>query len=255
MVASLSVYLLLILLTLCAACVPALQDWIRAARTSPPPNVSASTSLVHQFPEGASNENIAVRSNGNLLVTRLDVPELYEINPRFGRASLVHRFPSATGLTGIAETARHEFVVISGHFSGSSAVQGEFRVWKVDMRNTNLFRLSSSVCSSASPTICPIADIPQGQFLNSITPLSRTQDTVLIIDPVAGCVYRVDIINGKYAKVLDDASMNPGRGLPGIGINGIKIQGGTHITQTAFSKYFAGSEFTWKEGQLLGNTR
>ncbi|KAJ7114418.1 hypothetical protein C8R44DRAFT_881260 [Mycena epipterygia] len=50
-------------------------------------------------------ENLAVRPNGQILATRLDVPELYQItpDPHNPKPTLIYAFPSALGTLGIAE--------------------------------------------------------------------------------------------------------------------------------------------------------
>lgn len=73
---------------------------------------------VWQFPNGTWAENIAVRSNGQLLVTILSSPELYEVDP-FGLETpqLLQRFPNATGLLGIVELKEDVFAVVAGNYS------------------------------------------------------------------------------------------------------------------------------------------
>lgn len=73
---------------------------------------------VWQFPNETWIENIAIRSNGQLLVTLLSTPELYQVNPTGTQEpTLVYRFPEALGLLGIAELESDVFGVISGNFS------------------------------------------------------------------------------------------------------------------------------------------
>lgn len=73
---------------------------------------------VWQFPNDTWIENIAVRSNGQLLVTLLTVPELYQVDPAGAQEpKLVYRFPQALGLFGIAELETDVFGVISSNFT------------------------------------------------------------------------------------------------------------------------------------------
>ena len=59
---------------------------------------------VWQFPNDTWIENLAVRPNGHLLVTMLNTPELYQVDPLDpGEPALIHKFPRALGLLGIAE--------------------------------------------------------------------------------------------------------------------------------------------------------
>ena len=86
-------------------------------RTSP----NAHRPVLHdvwQFPNGTWVENLAVRSNGQILATLLSIPELYQVDPIGGQhPQLIHRFPMVTGLTGITEVEKDVFVVIAGNWS------------------------------------------------------------------------------------------------------------------------------------------
>jgi hypothetical protein len=73
---------------------------------------------VTQFPNLTWVENLAVRSNGQVLVTLLTTPELVLVDPfNDGKQVVVHQFPNVVGLTGIAEIAEDVFAVASGNFS------------------------------------------------------------------------------------------------------------------------------------------
>jgi hypothetical protein len=78
----------------------------------------APTHVIYEFPLGTWIENIAVRANGRLLVTLLNVPDLYLIDPFHANNSvLVHSFPDVLGLSGIAEVTPDIFTVSSSNFS------------------------------------------------------------------------------------------------------------------------------------------
>lgn len=67
------------------------------------------------FPNGTWVENIAVRWNGHLLVTLLNRPEVWEVEPLSGHSELVYSFPEATGTLGIAEIEHDIFAVNVGN--------------------------------------------------------------------------------------------------------------------------------------------
>lgn len=60
---------------------------------------------VFEFPKGTYVENLAVRANGQVLVTPLTEPNLLLIDPqrRGTLPTLVYTFPEALGLAGITE--------------------------------------------------------------------------------------------------------------------------------------------------------
>ena len=128
------------------------------------------TRLVYQFPNGSRAENIAVRPNGDLLITRVDVPEIYLINPSSAspNATLLHRFSDKLSTSGIAETAPDTFAVITGNSSLQAGVftpvPGSFSIYSI------------SFPSASSPTanISKITDLstpvfPNGQCKKSTT--------------------------------------------------------------------------------------
>lgn len=83
-----------------------------------PPSPPITTNVTWQFPNETWIENISVRSNGQILVTLLTTPDLYQVDP-FGEAKpkLIQRFPNALGLLGITELEEDVFVVVAGNYS------------------------------------------------------------------------------------------------------------------------------------------
>ncbi|KAF7968177.1 hypothetical protein HWV62_31686 [Athelia sp. TMB] len=182
------------------------------------------------FPNGTWVENINILSNGQLLVTLLNVPELYQVDPRgIQEPRLVKRISGVEGLLGIAEVTPDVFAVIAGNLSLATDVStaGSYSIWKIDARS---YPAKSS----------KIADIPKGILLNGMTLLDK-EGTVLIADSGAGVVYSVNANTGKYQVVLDDPSMKPAAGAAiQIGINGLHTHNGflyfTSTTQGLFAR-------------------
>lgn len=85
-------------------------------------NATGRTTLrtVYQFPNPTWVENLAVRSNGHLLLTLLSTPDLYQLDPNSGStagAKLVYHFPEYTGLCGIVEIENDVFAVVAGNLT------------------------------------------------------------------------------------------------------------------------------------------
>ena len=173
---------------------------------------------VYQFPNNTWVENIAVRVNGQLLVTLVTTPDLYQINPFTTEAPiLIHRFPNALGALGIAETDPDIFAVITGNFTPTGTVPGSFSVWKVDMRTFD--------ASNGSPaTISKITDVPEAQLLNGATLLNQGLGLVLLADSVGGVVWGLNTRTGEYAKVLEDPLTKTIAGPVPLGINGLHVR-------------------------------
>ncbi|KAJ5312635.1 hypothetical protein N7508_003465 [Penicillium antarcticum] len=152
-------------------------------------------SAVYQFPSGAYLENLAI-SDDETLVTRADTPELYQIKlptkQTSAYASLIHHFPNATGLMGIAEYAPSTFAVIAGNFSMTELITVSWSVWTVRFSEGN-----------RRPTIQEIVDLQMASFSMAL----------------AGRVYCLNAKTGDYEVVLEHESM---KASGAIGLNGIR---------------------------------
>ncbi|OCL15315.1 quino protein amine dehydrogenase beta chain-like protein [Glonium stellatum] len=216
-------------------------------RNEPKPTKKDLITTVHQFPNETWLENIAVRSNGQLLVTRIDKPELYQVDqsPPHG-VILVHNFTEAhaLGSLGIAEIEQDIFAVILGSWNDHTFkyTAGSYSVWRVDLRSYY----------PASPKVSKITDIPAALFLNGMTLLPGTQ-TVLISDSAAGVVYSLNTATGVYGIVLEDDTMKP---IPGsfavLGINGVRYDTGYLYYTNSFRELFCRVAVNPSGGEALG---
>jgi hypothetical protein len=98
---------------------------------------------IHEFSNDTFLENLAVRSNGQILLSPLNIPSLYIIDPLqngVSTATIVHTFPEALGLAGIAEYEPDVFALITGSFSFATGDTGagSWTVWSVDLRGVQL---------------------------------------------------------------------------------------------------------------------
>jgi hypothetical protein len=177
-----------------------------------------SVRTIFQFDNGTWLENIAIRSNGNLLVTLIDRPELYQIDSFHNTSTLVTNLEDeadALSLLGITEMAPDVFMFIAGNFSIARAASdpASYSVWQIDFNR-------GGKCEKVSE----IEKLPEASFLNGMTALNRREGTVLISDSVRGLVWRLNIWTGKYEVVLEDETMKPAEGTRLVlGINGIRI--------------------------------
>ncbi|EPS36349.1 hypothetical protein H072_10133 [Dactylellina haptotyla CBS 200.50] len=184
---------------------------------------------VYQFPGTAWIESIAVRWNGDLLVTLVDRPELYLIDPQSRRPPiLLYTFPHVTALLGIDEVGPDEFAVVAGNWSipTFSTTPGSYSIWTATFKSphSNAVRLRRA------------APIPEANFLNGVATLDPAAGLILVGDAGAGLVYRVNVHTGAYTVVLqDDASMGTYPvGSTHSGINGVKVHDGyAYYTNTA----------------------
>ncbi|KAJ2976866.1 hypothetical protein NQ176_g4693 [Zarea fungicola] len=186
---------------------------------------------LYTFANGTQLENIAVRSNGNLLLTRINKPELYEFNPSdpSSGAKLLQTFPGYVSLLGITELTPDVFAFITGNFTfPAGGVAKSFSIWTVAIHDQDY-------------KYAKVADILEATLLNGLATLNA--GAVLASDSTNGVVYRVDIKSGNYEAVLDDASFKPPAGAPiAVGINGLRL----HDEYAYYTNTF---------GQLFGRVR
>lgn len=145
----------------------------------------AATSVLHSFPNGTSVENIAVRENGNLLITLLYQAQVLEIDPQAPtETNLIHHFNGSTRVNGISELAPDVFAVSANHDT----------VWTMDL-------------TSGAARVSHIATIANASFFNGVTTLDASAGTVLVADSGVGTVWFVDTATGQYRVAHADATM------------------------------------------------
>ncbi|KAF4994948.1 hypothetical protein FDECE_12950 [Fusarium decemcellulare] len=194
---------------------------------------------------GTWAENIAIRENGNLLVTLTDRPELYEINPFKKSARLVHQFDGYTSVLGITELAPNIFTVATGNVSVNPIEPSpkSFSVWKLDFNRGH----------HGDARVFKVTDLPDAVFLNGLTTLNSASDTILVGDCSAGHVLRLDTKSGEYTVVLDDPLLKPVAGVsPQIGVNGIKTVGDWLYFTNTFQAIFGRVPINRTTGKATG---
>lgn len=162
------------------------------------------TSTIFQFPQNGSwIENIASRRNGNLLITRLDVPELWSIDPKQKTASLVHSFSNVSSLCGISEIREDVFAIAGITFDAATGTlsPGSGTIFIADMKSGDFKRIGS---------------IAGSLVLNGLTAFDS--QIVLVGDSTAGILYKFHVDNGAYSIVSEDEALK-GR----TGVNGVKL--------------------------------
>lgn len=199
-----------------------------AAVTTSTSSSAPALSTVYQFPAGSGAwvENIAERSNGQLLVTRMFTPELWLINPSTGSAELVYSFPDANSVTGITPTGNEdEFAVAVGNVDGATFTpeSGSWSIWKVNM-------------SGSKATAKLITKLPKAVFLNGMGSFeAEASKGLLITDSVVGGIWAVDLATGANSLALQDDSMiAPADATFAVGIDGFRVKG-NYLYYTVFA--------------------
>lgn len=210
---------------------PALNHYLPTG-SSKSPGLPLQSQVLYQFPKGSWIENLAVRSDGDLLLDTMSTPSLYLLDPRANQPEprLLYTFPEALGVLGITEMQPDVFYAITGNFSltTGSYGPGTYALWEVELKghheNTKAFPRK-------------VTDMAEAGLLNSVIPLhdDGRGDIVLISDSNNGVVWQVNVKTAEYSILMDFPEMKfpSGAALP-IGINGFRIRDG-HL-------YWANSE-------------
>ena len=127
---------------------------------------------VHEFPRMYFVENLAVRSNGGILVTVHNRNELIHVDPTQGQRTLVHTFEN--GVSGIAEIEPDVFYISVGEIGNA----GSYGIFTVDM--------TGFAPDREAATVRKLVNVPDALFLNgSVVPFPG-RDIILLADSIIG---------------------------------------------------------------------
>ena len=188
----------------------------------------ATVTDIWDFSPGTWVENLAVRSNGQILATLFNTPEVYQVDPtKKNPATLVHKFPDYLACLGITELQQDIFYIVVGNFSTVTitTTPGSYSIWKLDMNGYSP--------GGAAPSATKVADFPKSQFFDGLTSLSPSSNILLIADSRAGALFTLNVATGAHGEAITDPLMAPTATGEGIGINGVKTRNGKlHFTNT-----------------------
>ncbi|CAH0058191.1 unnamed protein product [Clonostachys solani] len=206
-------------------------------------NLNLPTHTVASFNQtGSWFENLAVRPNGDLLVTMmLPNPTLFHVkSPGSADAQLVplYKFPNATGLVGITETGNDRFAVNMHNFSAFvTPVADTGAVWEINFSNTH-----RDDFTAREVTVIKGAGLLNGMTSltgkNSKSPKCKAETSLIVADSYAGVLRRVSLSTGSDEILLDAPELKPTTDSP-FGVNGVHVWG-THLywTNTALRSLY-----------------
>lgn len=178
--------------------------------------------LIWEFPPGIWCENVAVRRNGQILVSVATAPKLYQVDPRKKRPPiLLYSFPAST-VTGIAElqpdvfyVATNNFTIINGNLEN---VPGSGTIWKVDLRFL-------SVRHGKPVQVSEVATFPKSELLNGVVVLNHQKGLLLVADSTLGLIWQLNIHTREIKIFANEYLTKAPRGAqPPVGVNGIKVR-------------------------------
>lgn len=200
---------------------------------------------IYEFSQNYFLENIAIRSNGGVLVTVHNRNELVYVDPHYppqskpAPAAVIYRFDA--GVSGIVEVEHDQFYVSVGDIGK----QGSYGVYRVDMSG---FASDSHGNVTSNADIKKVATVPNALFLNGSALLSREKGIILLADSIVGAVFALDVKSGKVDTWLKDRQLEKVTENPMMpGVNGIKIhKGHLYLSNTDTKKFL--------RVELLSNT-
>ncbi|THV82463.1 hypothetical protein D6D27_08387 [Aureobasidium pullulans] len=218
-------------------------------RQSAPSNFTFST--VGTVPGAVNLENLAVRHNGDVLVTSIRSNTLFQVSSsRNTTASEVVQIPDVTGLTGIVELEKDVFYVAGTNLTGSSSSPGSNGVWRVDLRNSSI---DGNGCVVQVITLSQVADLLSTQLINRLSSLAPNDTSHLLFsDSVAGSVSILDVETGLLEVVVKDPTMNIVSGGLSVGVNGIKTYGDRLFFTSLDQHLFASTSISLSTGHATG---
>lgn len=196
---------------------------------------------VYEFSQNYFLENIAIRSNGGVLVTVHNRNELVYVDPHYPpqptpapAAAVIYRFDA--GVSGIVEVKHDQFYVSVGEIGK----QGSYGVYRVDMSG---FASDSHGNVTSNADVEKIGTVPDALFLNGSALLSREKGIILLADSIVGAVFSLDVKSGKVNTWLKDSQLEKVTENPMMpGVNGIKIHNGHLYLSNTDAKTFLRAE-------------
>jgi hypothetical protein len=180
--------------------------------------------LVDQLPSNAWVEGLVVRPNGRGLLSRLDQPELWDVDVDDPAAEprLLHTFPDSGGIIDVCPVAGRpdQYAVISGAVDMEKVVFLDFVLWRVELDPDD----------ARPPQVARVAALPDAGLLLGATPL--TDRFMLVADSGKHSISWIDLETGhSQVLVQDDNSMKAETDSDFFGLNRLRVAAG-HLWYT-----------------------
>ncbi|KAJ4247457.1 hypothetical protein NW762_013132 [Fusarium torreyae] len=185
------------------------------ALATPTRSTKADLAVVAQVPDVKNLENLAVRHDGNVLVTSTTSPIIHYISLTGHHSSVpIAKVAGFAAVTGIYELEKDIFYLASTNLTGA---HGTNAIWKLDMRH---FELTSTGKIVRPAALSLVVNIPNAQALNGMTQLDKKH--ILVSDSSAGTITRVNVNTSQYKVVLQSEVLSSTPTGLGVGVNGIR---------------------------------
>ncbi|KAF5393638.1 hypothetical protein D9757_000421 [Collybiopsis confluens] len=173
---------------------------------------------VHSFPNGTIMENLAIRSNGQILATIITAPNLYLLDPKVNStATLLHSFTGYQVVFGITELKDDQFYVVTGNATVATmtSVQGSWVAWRVDM---------NAYSRGSKNFVSMVAHLPGPKMVNGIGVLSKDAGLLYLADPFGGAISVLNVNNGhQYVAINNSYTVAGPPFTTPLGANGVHV--------------------------------
>jgi hypothetical protein len=151
---------------------------------------------VHQFPNGSWVQGIETRTNGHLVISLYDRPEVYTLDPVATPPSpqLTHKFASGSQILCMTRYAPNSFAIL---------VRPPDR--EGDDDSAQLWTITGAGRRGAQL----VGDVAEAASFVSLTPLT---DKILLASNSNGAIHRIDVTNGSETALFTDPTMTNGIG-------------------------------------------
>ncbi|KAF5361573.1 hypothetical protein D9757_011544 [Collybiopsis confluens] len=173
---------------------------------------------IHTFSNGTIMENLAIRSNGQILATVVTRPDLYLLEPKVNSpATLLHTFTGFQTVFGIVELENDQFYVVTGNASvlALTSVQGSWVAWKVDMH---------AYSRGSKNFVSMVARLPGPKLVNGVGILNKEAGLLYLADPFGGAISVLNVYNGHQYVAINNSLTIPGPPYnTTLGVNGVHV--------------------------------
>ncbi|KAK4504562.1 hypothetical protein PRZ48_005478 [Zasmidium cellare] len=175
---------------------------------------------IYNFSSTVTPENLDLRRNGQLLVSDLTGPFLYQLDPTQGpgqTVKVVHEFKGYSSTTGLVELEEDVFALGVGNFTlADGPTRGTWKIWRIDLRSKHTVRVE------------PLVSAPDAMILGEITAINASAGLLAATDYVQGTLWLLDLLNNRTTPIITSpelATTTVGSG-GDIGFNGLKYRNG-----------------------------
>lgn len=199
-------------------------------------------------------ENIAVRSNGQLIVTCANMDTVFIFDPSEDdvEPKTIDTWPPGYSALGITEVYPDFFAVNVGTLNSSNLTtvgpaEGTYSIWTLNFTESN------------TPVAQKFIDLPQAGLLNGLTTVPGS-GVIFTADQVNGTIFRIDMATAEASITIDSpllgsqAYYNDNT----LGLNGLRYHGQhlyvTDSSSAIFGRYQLSQDGAWSWGglELLG---